>query len=153
MKRAKVKDDTRDKSIKRQTSAPEPCQKAPTEKDDKTLILRQKSGHRRSIYESPSSRRKHTSGADQKERRLMLVRGHSCTLIDVDIYIESLGSVENSESVPIMPQSIMSPKTRTRMYLKMKKENNAEASIKNFIITLLIMVIILTTIFVWCFKN
>ena len=74
-------------------------------------------------------------------------------MIDVDIDIESLGSVENSESGPIMPQSMMSPKTRRRMYLKMKKEKSAEASIKRIIIILLIMVIILTAIFVWCFKN
>ena len=82
------------------------------------------------------------------ERRLMIVRGSSSSLIDVEVYIRTLGHVENLEKFSSMPLGLMNSRTRRRLKLSSTKEKNAKkSSVKSAVINSVSAVIFIVLFF------
>ena len=68
-------------------------------------------------------------------KTLTVVRGESCSLIDIDTYIGSLGSVKKfySGSHEIVPNAMLSAKPRARINLILKKPVEKEEKIPKLV--------------------
>ena len=128
-------------TIIRQQSAPTYYHRSPVKIANihKKTVLRQKSAPTRHGHGSPQRLVKQTSTPSMNSnipvKTLTVVRGESCSLIDIDTYIGSLGSVEkfDSGSDEIVPTAMLSPKPRARINLILKKPVEKEEKIPKLV--------------------
>ena len=106
-------------------------------------VLRREPGPPKKILKCYSTGSVSTTNKSTPSKTLTIVRGDSCSLIDIKTYIGSLGSVEKIENVngDIFPHAIINPKPRRMIILTQKsgeKKDRQKAELLILVLSLFI---------------